>query len=72
LHVAGERGRPLCESTRTEYPLVEGHFEAWAVAGNRCKACARVVAKNLGPDWEKKCRRQDGCKPGKSGPKDRA
>ena len=57
LHVSGEGGRPLCRSTRTEYPLVEGRFETWAAAGNRCKACARAVAKNLGPDWEKKRRR---------------
>ena len=57
LHVAGEGARPLCESTRAEYPLVEGRFEAWADDGNRCKACAKVVAKNLGPDWEKKHRR---------------
>lgn len=54
LHVAGEGGRPLCKSTRTEYPLVENRFEAWAGAGNRCKACTKVIAKTLGPGWEKK------------------
>ena len=63
LHVAGEGGRPLCRSTRAEYPLVEGRFEAWANAANRCKACAGVVAKNLGRDWERKYRRQDGVNP---------
>lgn len=57
LHVAGEGARPLCESTRAEYPLVEGRFETWADAGNRCKACAKIVAKNLGPEWEKEHRR---------------
>jgi hypothetical protein len=57
LHVAGEAGRPLCGSTRTEHPRVEGDFETWAGAGNRCKACARAVSKSLGPDWEKKRRR---------------
>jgi hypothetical protein len=45
LQVAGEGARPLCESTRSEYPLVEGRLEAWADAGNRCEACAKVVAK---------------------------
>ena len=57
LHVSGEGGRPLCKSTRTEYPRIEGRFETWIDAGNRCKACARIVAKNLGPDWEKNRRR---------------
>ena len=57
LHVSGAGGRPLCNSTRTEYPLIEGRFETWADSGNRCKACIKVVAKNLGADWEKKrCR----------------
>ncbi len=54
LHLTGEGGRPLCRSTRTEFPLVEGCFETWVDAENRCKACARAIAKNLGPDWEKK------------------
>ncbi len=57
LHLTGEGGTPLCKSKRTEYPLVEGRFEVWVDAGNRCKACARMVAKNLDPDWEKKRRR---------------
>jgi len=56
LHVSGEGGGPLCKSKRTEQPLVEGRFGTWVEAGNRCKACARIVAKNLGPDWEKKRR----------------
>lgn len=57
LHVSGEGGRPLCNSTRTEYPLVEGRFGTWIAARNRCKACVKAVAKSLGPDWEKKYRR---------------
>jgi hypothetical protein len=28
LHVAGEQGRLLCESTRAEYPLVEGRLKS--------------------------------------------
>jgi hypothetical protein len=63
LHVAGEGGRPLCKLKRTEYPLVEGRFETWADAKNRCKACVRTVAKTLGPDWEKKHRRWFGVNP---------
>jgi hypothetical protein len=54
LHVSGVGGKPLCNSRRTEYPLVEGRFETWADARNRCKACAKAVAKNLGADWENK------------------
>jgi len=57
LHVAGEGGRPLCKSKRTEYPLIEGRFETWVAAKNRCKVCAGMVAKIHGPDWEKKRRR---------------
>ncbi len=60
LHVAGGGGRPLCGSTRTPFPLVEGRFEAWAGAGNRCKACARAVAKNLGPGWDRNFQVQPG------------
>jgi len=57
LHVSGEGGRPLCNSTRTEFPLVEGRFDKWVAAKNRCKACVKAAAKNLVADREKKRRR---------------
>ncbi len=47
LHVAGEGGRPLCKSKRTEYPLIEGRFETWVAAKNRCQEVGQVGWKGL-------------------------